>query len=119
MSFDSDRGRAHTEAQKTNGARPARAPRYEAGGWRRPRRERYRVVLAPQHERLAQAAEPAGRKRCRGELGVQIGKPRRHVALAAAVAEHLDAVVPGQPLIQLGSVRDQVVGEESYRHGEA
>ena len=82
-----------------------------AGVWRD-----HQLVAAADRERAAPAVEAMGGERGGGQRGVELSWVAGHVPLAAAVAEHLEVVLGGQPYVQRHAVGDEVVGEQGDGH---
>ena len=75
-----------------------------------------RVVVAGDLERGARPVNPPGGERSGVEPGVEAREPRRQVAVGAAIAEHLDALLGGQALVERHAVGHGVVGQQRDRH---
>ena len=82
-----------------NGLRWRLAPAYAAGRIAPPAmRSDHRIVGGADRECLPGPVQAPCGERGFGQLLVEVTEPRGHVAVAAAVAEDLDAVLVGKPL---------------------
>ena len=94
----------------------APAPMYAAGRIAPPANGAITASYRRPSASAAAGREPPRGERRRGELRVEIAEPGGHVALAAAEAQHLDAVALGQPRVQRHPVAGEVRRHQRDRH---
>ena len=69
------------------------------------------LVAAGDPDCVRRPAEPPCGEGCGGQLSIEVGEPRGHVALAPTEAQHLEPMAPCEPLVERDPVGGQVVGQ--------